>query len=100
MVGMTIASMIPVELNRISRSAAAMGPFGSSTPSEQPPSVAAPSKATARSAYRISSSYEGDDDGRRREHDRGRFAAAVDQKRREHHEEVEDRNPEKPVSSP
>src|SRR5216684_3219248 len=35
-VGITIASMMPSELNRISRSAAAMGAFGSRTPAEQP----------------------------------------------------------------
>src|ERR1700734_1330632 len=33
--------MIPSELNRISRSADAMGPFGSRTPSWNPPSIAA-----------------------------------------------------------
>src|SRR5882672_6075345 len=97
---MTIASMMPSELNRICRSATAMGPFGSSTPSEQPPSAAAPSRATARSAYRISSSHYADDDGSRREDDRGRFAAAVDQKRREQHEQVDDREAEQAVSSP
>src|ERR1700730_8542623 len=46
-VGITIASMMPSELNRICRSPEAMGPFGSSTPSEQPPSAAAPIKITA-----------------------------------------------------
>src|SRR6202035_2381113 len=45
--------MIPSELNRMSRSAAATGPFGSRTPSEQPPSVAAPIRATAKTAYRM-----------------------------------------------
>ncbi len=39
--GMTIASIMPVALNRICRSAKAMGPFGSSTPSVQPPSIEA-----------------------------------------------------------
>src|SRR5438270_10773130 len=53
-VGITIASMIPSELNRICRSAEAMGPFGSSTPSEQPPSATAPIKAITSTAYRIS----------------------------------------------
>src|SRR5712671_6337897 len=46
--------MIPSELNRMSRSAAATGPFGSRTPSEQPPSIAALIKTTASTAYRIS----------------------------------------------
>src|ERR1700730_1075211 len=46
-VGITIASMMPSELNRICRSPEAMGPFGSSTPSEQPPSAATPIKTTA-----------------------------------------------------
>ena len=55
-VGITIASMMPSELNRICRSAEAMGPFGSSTPSEQPPSVAAPNRTIGEhSAYQTSS---------------------------------------------
>src|SRR6478672_11533936 len=41
-VGITIASMIPSELNRISRSANAMGPLGSRTPSLKPLSIVAP----------------------------------------------------------
>src|ERR1700752_42908 len=52
-VGMTIASMIPRELSRICHSAAAMGPFGSRTPSEQPPSVAAPIRTTASRGNRM-----------------------------------------------
>jgi hypothetical protein len=40
-VGITIAGMIASELNRICRSAKAMGSFGSRTPSKQPPSAAA-----------------------------------------------------------
>jgi hypothetical protein len=51
--GITIAGMIPSELNRICRSAKAMGPFGSRTPSEQPPSVAALIKTKAGAMYRI-----------------------------------------------
>src|ERR1700687_3393242 len=51
--GITIASMIPSALSRICRSAAAIGPFGSSTPSVQPPSVAAPIKTTASREYRM-----------------------------------------------
>ncbi len=39
---MTIASMMPSELNRISRSAEETGPCGLSTPSEQPESATAP----------------------------------------------------------
>src|SRR6266853_1313172 len=52
-VGITIASMMPSELNSISRSAEAMGPFGSRTPSVQPPSVAALSRTTASKMYRM-----------------------------------------------
>src|SRR6266480_6742338 len=52
-VGITIASMMPSELNRICRSARAIGPFGSSTPSVQPPSVAAPIRTTASKPYRM-----------------------------------------------
>src|SRR5260221_9492769 len=53
-VGMTIASMMASELNRISRSAAAIGPFGSRTPSEQPPSAAAPIKRAVNRPRRMS----------------------------------------------
>src|SRR5215813_7439045 len=52
-VGITIASMMPVALNRMSRSAEAMGPFGLRTPSLQPPSVAAPITTRASRADRI-----------------------------------------------
>ena len=45
--------MMPVELNRMSRSADATGPFGSRTPPVQPPSVAAPIKAIASTANRM-----------------------------------------------
>src|SRR5215475_10542538 len=58
-VGITIASMMPVELSRMSRSAAAIGPFGSSTPPEQPPSAAAPINKTAIAPCRISDSLAG-----------------------------------------
>src|SRR5689334_11503966 len=51
---MTIASMIASELKRICRSAAAMGPFGSRTPSEQPATAAAAIKAAANAASRMS----------------------------------------------
>src|SRR6266850_6829224 len=44
---MTIASMMPSALKRICRSAAAMGPFGSRTPSVQPASAATPIKTMA-----------------------------------------------------
>src|SRR6478609_1705810 len=52
-VGITIASMMPSELNRISRSAVAMGPLGLRTPSVQPPTVAALIRTTASKPYRI-----------------------------------------------
>ena len=52
-VGITIASMMPSELNRICRSAEAMGPCGSSTPSVQPPSVAAPIRIADSKMYRM-----------------------------------------------
>src|SRR3984885_8743957 len=51
--GITIASMMPSELSRICRSAAAIGPFGSSTPSVQPPSIAAPIRTTVSKPYRM-----------------------------------------------
>src|SRR4051794_7409252 len=52
--GVLYESLVPSELDRICRSAAAMGPSGSKTPSEQPPSVTAPVRAMASRAYRIS----------------------------------------------
>src|SRR5262249_37073032 len=58
-VGITIASMIPVELSIMSRSAAATGPFGSNTPPEQPPRVAPPINKTANSKRRMSDSLAG-----------------------------------------
>src|SRR5262249_37389473 len=100
MVGMTIARMIPVELNRISRSAAAMGPFGLRTPSEQPPSVATPSRVTASTRYRMSGSHSVDDDRGPRGERRGRFATGIEEKRREQHGQVDDREPEQAVSRP
>src|SRR5215468_2643210 len=51
--GITIASMMPVALKRICRSARAIGPLGSSTPS-QPPSVVAASRTAVSEPYRIS----------------------------------------------
>src|ERR1700737_2605448 len=51
--GITIASMMPSEFSRICRSASAIGPFGSSTPSAQPPSIAAPIRTTASKPYRM-----------------------------------------------
>src|ERR1700685_4575141 len=51
--GITLASEMPSELSRICRSAAAIGPFGSSTPSEQPPSIAAPIRTTVSKPYLI-----------------------------------------------
>src|SRR4029453_16380691 len=53
-VGITIASMMPVELSIMSRSVAATGPFGSSTPSVQPPSAVAPIKRMVSAKGRIS----------------------------------------------
>src|SRR5262249_18455555 len=51
--------MIPVELSIISRSAEATGPFGSSTPSEQPPSAAAPINKTASATCCMSGLFKG-----------------------------------------
>src|SRR3954463_14617460 len=58
--GITIASMMPSALSRICRSARAIGPFGSRTPSVQPPSVAATSR-TASKPYRMLDLAEVDD---------------------------------------
>src|ERR1700688_1875845 len=51
--GITIASMMPSEFNRICRLATAIGPFGSSTPSVQPPSIAPPIRTTTSKPYRM-----------------------------------------------
>src|SRR6266404_9620960 len=51
--GVTIASMIPSALRRICRSARATGPFGSNTPSVQPPSVTTPIRTTASKPHRM-----------------------------------------------
>src|SRR6266404_5402973 len=51
--GITMASMMPSALRRICRSAAAIGPCGSSTPSVQPPSMATPIRTTASKPYRM-----------------------------------------------
>src|ERR1700758_2521959 len=104
-VGITITSMIPVALSIISRSAAATGPFGSSTPSEQPPSAAAPTNKTASVRYRISDplrfgrvgavdaqrSVNGRDNCRSRargERERPPFPAVASQQSREQHKQV------------
>src|SRR5262245_59216494 len=98
---MMITSMMPVVLNRICRSATAIGPFGSSTPTSlQPPRVAAPSRTMARRRYRISNPHCAEDGGRPREDERGRFAAAVGQKRSEQHEQVGDGKAEQTAGCP
>src|SRR5260370_36542432 len=108
--GITIASMIPSALSRICRSAAAIGPFGSSTPSEQPPSIAAPIRTTASKPYRMLDLAEVDgaacavggarrvfrvhrsDDPAiaRRAHGGKRFRSMVDQERRKQREQISD----------
>src|SRR4051812_24942211 len=104
--------MIPSELDRICRSAAATGPFGSKTPSEQPPSIAAPVRTMASTAYRISDLVCGEFGGAARGAERSRhgvswcrsevsqsdtrgqqgrppIAAIAGQQRREQHEQVD-----------
>src|ERR1700726_2923842 len=108
--GITIASMMPSEFNRICRSAMAIGPFGSSTPSVQPPSVAAPIRTTASKPYRMLDLAEIDGaacvacggwqefgmhrpDGPaivRRPHRRERATSMVDQEGRKQREQIED----------
>src|SRR5262249_12601562 len=73
--------MIPVELSIMSRSAAATGPFGSSTPSEQPPSTAAPVNKMAIVPCRISDSL-------------------ADQESREKHKEVQNGKREQATCRP
>src|ERR1700721_2117951 len=116
--GITIASMMPSELSRICRSATAIGPFGSSTPSVQPPSIAAPIRTTASKPYRMLDLAEVDGAARaadgarlefgmhrdaaatmRRPHGRERATSLVDQESRKQHEQIEDGEHEQPVSS-
>src|SRR5262245_2241994 len=117
---MTIANMIPVELNMMSRSAAATGPFGSSTPSEQPASATALNRTAARGKYRISdplgfglggtarraeSSIDrrdgsGSRSGARGERARPSIPAVAGQERREQHEQVENRKREHAMCRP
>ena len=51
--GTTTTSMMAIELINSSRSADAIGPFGSRTPSEQPPSVVTPAKTKTLRACRM-----------------------------------------------
>src|SRR5262249_57956023 len=117
-VGITIASMMPVELNMMSRSAAATGPFGASTPSEQAASAAALNRTAARAKYRISdplgfglggsardaerSIYrrDGGRSGARGEHARPSIPAVAGQESREQHEQVENRKSEQAMCRP
>src|SRR5690349_13551705 len=100
--------MIPVALSRICRSARAMGPCGSSTPSLQPPRVVAPIRATASKPYRMLDLARAEIDGNACAADGARHefgarrragtgimrshgtAAVIDQKRSKQHEQVED----------
>src|SRR5215831_18230800 len=118
--GITIASMMPVALNRICRSARAMGPFGSSTPSVQPPSSEAPIRTKARKPYRIldlpraeldkaASAASGAGQGigvdrsdvavsAQARYPRIQTAAVIDQERRKQRKQMEDGKQEQPVS--
>src|SRR5215468_7055583 len=118
--GITIASMIPVALIRICRSAKAMGPFGSSTPSVQPPSTEAPIRTKASKSYRIldlpradldkaASAASGVGQGigvdpsdvtvsARARYPRIQTAAVIDQERRKQREQIENGKQEQPVS--
>src|SRR5262252_619733 len=119
--GITIASMMPVALNRICRSARAMGPFGSSTPSVQPPSSEAPIRTKASKPYRIldlpraeldkaasAASGAGQRIGvdpsdvavnARARYWRIQTAAVIDQKRRKQCKQIEDGKQEQPMRS-
>src|SRR5262249_17589390 len=110
--------MIPVELSIMSRSAAATGPFGASTPSEQPASAAALNRIAARAKYRISdplgfglggparrverSIYRraGSRSGARGQRARPSTSAVAGQERREQHEQVENRKREQAMCRP
>src|SRR4029077_17972785 len=112
--------MMPVALNRICRSEKAMGPFGSSTPSVQPPSAAAPIRIAASKPYRMLDLVRVEVDGAEcaahvgwqefgahrsngpatRRLDRREWTGrVVDKKRRKQHKKVEDRESEQPMRS-
>src|SRR5262249_40987667 len=117
--GITIASMMPVALNSICRSARAMGPFGSSTPSVQPPSIEATPRTIASKPYRIlglpraefgqaASAASGDwralcmyphdaTGSMRGRHAREGLTTVVDQESRKQHEQIGDGKQEQPV---
>src|ERR1700751_3574894 len=111
--------MMPSALSRICRSAKAIGPFGSSTPSVQPPSVAAPIRTTASKPYRMLDLAEVDGAARaadsvwqqfgmhrsggaaivRRTHRVGWISAPVDHESRKQHEQIGNGEHEQPVRS-
>src|SRR4051795_8778797 len=110
--------MMPSALNRICRSAAAIGPFGSSTPSVQPPSIAAPTRTAANKPYRMLDLAEVDGAacaagaawrefgmhrnaaaGMRRPHGRERATPMVGQESRKQDEQIDDGEHEQPVRS-
>src|SRR4029077_6788475 len=109
--------MMPVELSRMSRSADAMGPFGSRTPSEQPPSVAAPINETMSARYGISTPlwfglggtaaaerniYRPDRgwSGVRGDHEWPTSPTIVSQESCEQHKQVQDRKREQAICGP
>src|SRR5262245_26313229 len=107
--------MIPVELSIMSRSAAAMGPFGSSTPPEQPPSAAAPTIKTASTTCCMSGPFRsagiardaesrifkrvGNRRGMRGDYERQSISAIPDAQRCEQQKQVQDGKCEQPVCS-
>ena len=121
-VGITIASMMPSELNRICRSAAAIGPFGSSTPSVAAAECRGADQGKSEyNAYRISDLVCFDDGGTgcdrvrvvlgfgldrlaavrstmRRGRGRPSIAAIAGKQRREQHEQVENGKHEQAMS--
>src|SRR5215510_8713871 len=110
--------MMPVELNMMSRSAAATGPFGASTPSEQPASAAALNRVAASAKYRISDPlgfglgrtarrvdrsiyrHDGSRSGARGERAPPSIPALAGQGSREQHEQVENRKREQAMCRP
>src|SRR5262245_28529688 len=105
--------MIPVEFSIMSRSAEAIGPFGSTTPSEQPPRAAPPIKKTASATCCMSGSlrsigtardaetriYRRDGSRRRTrgDHERPATRAISGAERCEQQRQVQDGKSEQPV---
>src|ERR1700722_10650299 len=91
--------MMPSELSRICRLAKAIGPLGSSTPSLQPPSIAAAARTTASATYRMSDLAPAQVDETAHSPAAMRRTSMLNQEGRKQCEQIEDGEYEQPVRS-